>query len=74
MSSNTSFKKFLSSGIKHDETAQYIPVANDGMGGYYAFIGNKKDENIYYFDHEFASEEPTICTIKEIIEDNEELD
>lgn len=70
---NGFFKEFLSAGINHDSSAQYIPIANDGMGGYYAFIGNKKDDNLYYFDHEFADEEPQKCTIEEIIEDDNEL-
>lgn len=65
--------KFLSSGIKHDPDAQYIPIANDGRGGYYAFIGNKEDENIYYFDHEYANEEPEVWTIDEILESDKEL-
>ena len=71
---NGFFKDFLSSGVKHDSSAQYIPIANDGMGGYYAFIGNRNDENIYYFDHEFANENPQKCTIAEILEAGNELD
>ncbi len=69
---NGLFKDFLSGG-EHDLDAQYIPIANDGMGGYYAFIGNKEDENIYYFDHEFADEEPLKCTIAEILEEDNNL-
>ena len=71
---NGFFKTFLSGGINHDSSAQYIPIANDGMGGYYAFVGNKDDENIYYFDHEFPGDEPKKCTIAEILENNDELE
>lgn len=67
------FKQYLNAGIKHNESDLLIPIANDGMGGYYAFVGNKKDENIYYFDHEFAEEEPEIYTIEDIIDMDLEL-
>ena len=70
---NGLFKEFLSSGINHDLDAQYIPIANDGMGGYYAFIGNKEDENIYYLDSEFPEDEPLEYTISMIIGDNVKL-
>ncbi len=71
---NGFFQDFLSSGIKHDSDAQYIPIANDGMGGYYAFIGNKEDENVYYFDHSFPDDDPIEYTIDEIIKNDSELD
>lgn len=64
---NGHFKDFLNAGIKHNENDMLIPIANDGMGGYYAFVGNKKDENIYYFDHDFPSEDPNIYTLEDII-------
>ncbi len=59
--------RFLSLDIKHDETAQYIPFASDGQGGYYAFIGNREDENLYYLDHEFPDDDPVIYTVDEIL-------
>ena len=40
------------------------------MGGYYAFIGNKEDENIYYFDHSFPDDDPMKYTIDEIIKND----
>ena len=67
------FKHYLNTGIKHNKNNFLIPIANDGMGGYYAFVGNKEDENIYYFDHEFADEDPEIYTINDIINMDLEL-
>jgi len=48
--STREFCKFL--GINY-ENNKYFIFANDGMGGAYAFIKNKPDEQIYYLDHEF---------------------
>ena len=40
--------------LKEDmERYNLIPIANDGMGGYYVFKANEKDEHIYYLDCEF---------------------
>lgn len=70
---NGYFKEFLNSGIKHNENDMLIPIADDGMGGYYAFIGNKQDENIYYFDHEFPLDDSEIYTIEDILNMDKEL-
>ena len=70
---NGYFKEFLNSGIKHNENDMLIPIADDGMGGYYAFIGNKQDENIYYFDHEFPLDDPEIYTIEDILNMDKKL-
>lgn len=71
---NKFFPEFLSGGMKYDPSAQYIPIASDGMGGYYVFIGNKEDENIYYFDHECPTEDPEKSSIAEILELDNQLD
>ena len=37
--------------IKYEDD-MYIPIADDGMGGYYVFSSNKKDNKIYWIDSE----------------------
>lgn len=50
------FDDFLKGmGIDFSEY-KYIPIADDGMGGYYAFNADNDDETIYYLDHEFPDE------------------
>lgn len=36
---------------------KYIPIANDGMGGYYAFLSDREDEKIYWIDTENVGNE-----------------
>ncbi len=40
---------------EENEASVLVPVADDGMGGYYAFKSAVKDPTIYYLDHEFPS-------------------
>lgn len=37
-----------------DENDKFIPVADDGMGGYYVFSSKRNEEKIYYLDHEYG--------------------
>lgn len=30
----------------------FVPVADDGLGGFFVFASNQKDNAIYYIDHE----------------------
>ena len=51
-----SFADFIDAmGIDNAED-HYVPFGLDGMGGYYAFISNKKDEAVYWLDHENPDE------------------
>ncbi|MBR6034206.1 MAG: SMI1/KNR4 family protein [Clostridia bacterium] len=34
------------------EKDRFVPIADDGQGGYYAFISNREDDKIYWIDHE----------------------
>lgn len=36
---------------------KFIPIANDGMGGFYVFSSNKNDEKIYWIDSENVGQE-----------------
>lgn len=60
-------------GINTDKY-KYIPIANDGMGGYYAFLANRKEETIYYLDHEFPDERMTYNNFEEFLKYNCLLD
>ena len=46
---------------------KYVPIANDGMGGYYAFLSNSKEETIYYLDHEFPDEIQTYKNFEDFL-------
>ena len=53
---------------------KYIPVADDGMGGYYAFLSNKNDEKIYYLDHEFPDDIQAYNNFEEFLDEICSLD
>ena len=44
------------------------------MGGYYAFISNKKDESIYWLDHENPDELNKFEDFKSFLEDRYECE
>ena len=55
-------------GIDYSKN-KYVPIANDGMGGYYAFLSNSKEEMIYYLDHEFPDEIQTYENFEDFLND-----
>ena len=50
------FDDFLDAMGIDKEEGRYVPIADDGMGGYYVFLSSEKDETIYYLDTEFPDE------------------
>ena len=50
------FEDFLKGMDIDSSEYKYVPIADDGMGGYYAFLSNNEEETIYYLDHEFPDE------------------
>jgi len=68
------FADFLDAmGIDNTED-RYVPFGVDGMGGYYAFISNKKDESIYWLDHENPDELNKFEDFKSFLEDRYECE
>ena len=68
------FKDFLKAIGIDGEKEKYIPIANDGKGGYYAFLSNKKEETIYYFNHEFLDNIQTYTNFEEFLKYTCKLD
>ena len=52
------FDEFIKAmGLEEDmKKYNFVPIANDGMGGYYVFISNEPSDKIYYLDAEFPEE------------------
>lgn len=51
------FKREVKSfDIEYDED-KYIPISDDGMGGFYVFSSNKEDDKIYWIDTENVGNE-----------------
>lgn len=48
---------------------KYVPIADDGMGGYYVFLSNKEEEKVYYLDHEFPDEPVIYDTFEDFLDD-----
>lgn len=49
------FDEFIKAMELEDDMKKYnlVPIADDGMGGYYVFKSNVKDDHIYYLDSEY---------------------
>ena len=67
------FKSFLK-GMGIDSEERYVPIANDGMGGYFVFLSDKDEEIIYYLDHEFPDERTTFDSFEEFLEEQLSMD
>ena len=68
------FDIFLNAMGINPETSKYVPIANDGMGGYYAFLSNSEEETIYYLDHEFPDDINTYDSFEDFLRDICEMD
>lgn len=68
------FEEFLEDmGIDSKEN-HYVPIGLDGMGGYYVFISNKKDEAIYWIDHDNPDEINSFENFHAFLEDRYECE
>lgn len=68
------FDIFLKAMGLNPDTDKYVPIANDGMGGYYAFLSNSDEETIYYLDHEFPDNINSYESFEDFLRDICEMD